>query len=61
VKEIKNFIKQIKDQGLTPKQLWRELSKRFTKEQIEAILQALKDAAKKVGEDPPDFPPIAFP
>jgi hypothetical protein len=60
-KEVKNFVKQIKDQGLSPKQLGRELSKRFTKEQFEAIMKALKDAAKKMGEDPPDFPPVAFP
>lgn len=60
-KEIKNFVKQIRDKGLTPKQLWRELSKRFTKEQLQEILKALEEAAKKMGQDPPDFPPIAFP
>jgi hypothetical protein len=59
--EIKNLIKLISKHGLSPKQLWRELSKRFTREQLEQILSALKDAAKKMGEDPPDFPPIAFP
>jgi hypothetical protein len=60
-REIKNFVKEIRDKGLSPKQLWRELSKKFTPEQMREILNALKEAAKKMGEDPPDFPPIAFP
>ncbi len=60
-KEILNFIRQVSKEGLTPKQLGRELSKRFTKEQFDAIIAALKKAAELLGKDPPDFPPVAFP
>lgn len=60
-KEILNFVKLIAKHGLTSKQLWRELSKRFTPEQIREIIEALKQAAKKMGQDPPDFPPVALP
>jgi hypothetical protein len=60
-KEVLNFIKEISKHGLSPKQLGRELAKKFTKEQIEAIIAAIKKAADLLGQDPPDFPPIAFP
>jgi hypothetical protein len=59
--EIVNFVRQVRDQGLSPKQLGRELSKKFTKEQLDAIVAAIKKAAELVGKDPPDFPPVAFP
>ena len=57
-KEIKNFLRQIRDKGLTPKQLLRELRKRFSPEQLAEIRDALRRAAKRMGEDPPDFPPV---
>jgi hypothetical protein len=60
-KEIKNFVQQILNLKLTPKQLMRELLKRFTPEDIAAIKEAMKRAAEKLGEDPPDFPPTATP
>jgi hypothetical protein len=59
--EVLNFVKQITKHGLSPKQLWRELSKEYTREQIEAIIAALRKAAEALGKDPPDFPPVAFP
>jgi hypothetical protein len=57
-KELKNFLRQIRDKGLTPKQLLRELRKRFSPEQLAEIRDALRRAAKRMGEDPPDFPPV---
>ena len=59
--EILNLIKEITKHGLSPKQLGRELSKKFTKEQVDAIIAALRKAAELLGKDPPDFPPVAFP
>lgn len=55
--EIKNFIKQIRDKNLSPKQLMRELRKKFTTEQLAEIRSALRRAAEMLKEDPPDFPP----
>jgi len=52
-KEIKNWLRQIKDLNLSPKQLQRELLKRFTPEQIESIREAIKKAASLMGEEPP--------
>jgi hypothetical protein len=59
--EIKNFVNSIVRRELTPKQLWRELSKKFTAEQIKDIMDALRRAAEKMGGDGPNFPPVAFP
>jgi len=59
--ELKEWIKQILDQGLSPKQLLRELGKGFTPEQLAEIREALREAARMMGEDPPDFPPTAVP
>jgi hypothetical protein len=56
--EIKNFLRQIRDKGLTPKQLLRELGKEFSLERLAEIREALRRAAAEMmGEDPPDFPP----
>ncbi len=60
-KEVLNFIKEVAKHALKPKQLGRELSKEFTKEQIQEIIAALKRAAEFLGKDPPDFPPAAYP
>jgi hypothetical protein len=60
-KEVLNFIRQISDEGLTPKQMGRELAKKFTKAEFEAIMAALKKAAEFLGKDPPNYPPVAFP
>lgn len=60
-KEIKNWIKQIKDKGLSDRQLLRELREGFSEEEIAEIREALKKAAEEMGEDPPDFPPAATP
>jgi hypothetical protein len=59
--KILSFIKEVTKHGLTPKQLGRELSKAFAKQQIEEIISALKKAAELLGKEPPDFPPAAFP
>jgi hypothetical protein len=59
--EIMNFVKQILDQGLTRKQLLRELLKEFSEEQLKEIAEAMRRAAELLGEDPPDFPPTATP
>lgn len=63
--EIKNLIKEIAKHKLTPKQMWRELSKKYTKEQIEEIIATLKKVASTfrevLEEDPPDYPPVALP
>jgi hypothetical protein len=56
-KEIKNFLQQIADQGLSPKQLLRELGKEWSPETLAEIREALRRAAELMGEDPPDFPP----
>lgn len=56
-KEIKNFLKQIKDKGLTDKQLLRELRKKFTDTQLTQIREALSRVAEMMGEGPPNFPP----
>lgn len=58
-KEIKETLKQIRDKGLSPKQLLRELRKKFTKEQLTEIRNALRRVAEMMKQDPPDFPPIA--
>ncbi len=55
-KEIKAFLKNIKDKGLSPKQLMRELGKKFSAEEIASIRDALRRAAEQMGESPPDFP-----
>jgi Domain of unknown function (DUF4157) len=51
--EIKNFLQQIKDKGLSPRQLQRELLKKFTPEQLAEIREALQKAAEMMGEQPP--------
>jgi hypothetical protein len=60
-KEIVNWIKQILEKGLTNKQLIRELAENYSPEQLAEIREALRDAAKLLGEDPPNFPPAASP
>ena len=59
--EIKNWLRQIQDKGLTPRQLLRELRRRFSDEQLAEIREAIREAARRMGEDPPDFPPTAMP
>jgi hypothetical protein len=59
--EIKTFIRQIRDKGLSPRQLLRELRKQFNEAQLSEIREALRQAARRMGEDPPDFPPTAMP
>lgn len=59
--EIKNWIRQISDKGLSPKQLLRELRRRFSDEQLREIRDAIREAARRMGEDPPDFPPTVAP
>jgi hypothetical protein len=56
-REIKNFVRQIKDKGLSDRQLLRELRKRFSDEQLGEIRRALREVARRMGEDPPNFPP----
>jgi hypothetical protein len=60
-KEIKGFVKQILDLGLTRKQLLRELLREFSEEQLKEISDAMRRAAELLKEDPPDFPPTATP
>jgi hypothetical protein len=60
-KEIKNWIEQIRKKELSPRQLLRELRKKFSDEQLAEIREAIRKAAKELGEDPPDFPPTAMP
>jgi hypothetical protein len=60
-KEIKAFLKNIKSAigDARHKQVLRELSKRFTEEQILEIERRLAEAAKRMGEPPPPFiPPL---
>ena len=52
-KEIKNFLQQIKNQGLSDKQLARELAKKLTPEQLAQIREALWRVAERTGEPPP--------
>jgi hypothetical protein len=59
--EIKNFIQQIRDKELSPRQLLRELRKAFNEQQLAELREALRRAAELLGEDPPDFPPTAMP
>lgn len=60
--EIKSFVKQIADEGLTPKQLAREFAKyKVTREMVAEILAALKTAAKMMEEELPNFPPVTWP
>ncbi|HYP19463.1 MAG TPA: hypothetical protein VEY08_05260, partial [Chloroflexia bacterium] len=59
--EIKNFIQQIRSKGLSPRQLLRELRREFSDAQLSEIREALRQAARRMGEDPPDFPPMASP
>ncbi len=56
--EIKNFIRQIREKGLSPRQLLRELRKRFSDQQLQEMREALRRIAETMGEDPPDFPPL---
>ena len=58
-KEIKAFIKNIQQaiKGASRKQIMRELRKKFTEEQIIDIERRLIEAAKKIGEEPPQFLP----
>lgn len=58
--EIKNWIREIHQKGLSPRQLLRELRKRFSDQQLGEMREALRRIAEMMGEDPPDFPP-AFP
>lgn len=60
-REIKNALQQIRDKGLSPKQLLRELRKRFTQQQLSEIREAIRKVAKLMNEEPPDFPPTAMP
>lgn len=57
--EIKAFLKNIRDayKDASRKQVMRELLKRFTQEQVDDIVRALEEAAKKMGEPPPPFLP----
>lgn len=59
--EIKNLIRQIRDKGLSDRQLLRELRRRFTEEQLRQVRDAIRRAAERMGEDPPDFPPAVAP
>lgn len=59
--EIKNRLQQIRNKGLSPKQLLRELRKRFSEQQLSEIREALRRVAEKMGAEPPDFPPTAAP
>jgi hypothetical protein len=60
--EIKNFVKQIVDEGLSPKQLARELTKYgVTREMVEEIVAALTKAAAEMEEAIPKFPPVSWP
>lgn len=55
--EIMTYIQQIRRTGLSPRQLLRELRRRFSEEQLTQIREALREAAHRLGEDPPNFPP----
>lgn len=59
--DIKKFIQFILRQGLTQKQLLRELLKGFTAGQLAEIRTAIVEVAKAMGEEPPDFPPTTTP
>lgn len=59
--EIKEWVRQIREKGLSDKQLWRELRERFSAEELNEIRDAMRRAAEEMGEDPPDFPPAAMP
>jgi len=54
-REIKTHLKNIRDKSLSPKQLRRELRKRFTEEQIQSIKDALRSATEQMQEEPPEF------
>lgn len=59
--EVKNWIRQIREKGLSPRQLLRELRRRFSDQQLAEIRRAIGEAARRMGEDPPDFPPTVTP
>ncbi|MBV9505931.1 MAG: hypothetical protein JO323_13095 [Acidobacteriia bacterium] len=60
-KEIKEWLRQIREKGLSDKQLARELEERFSKEELDEIREALRRAAEQMNDEPPDFPPTATP
>lgn len=60
-KELMTLLDSVMKKALTPKQLLRELMKKFTPEQLAEIRQAFREAAKLMKQDPPDFPPVALP
>ncbi|HEY9848242.1 MAG TPA: hypothetical protein V6D28_02190 [Leptolyngbyaceae cyanobacterium] len=45
-KEIKNFINQIEDEGLSEAQLRKILEDTYTKEEVDAVIKALRQASE---------------
>ncbi len=52
-KEIKNFLKQIRAEGLSEAQLRKILEDAFSTEEVEAVMKALRQAAEMMGESEP--------
>ncbi len=57
-KEIKGWLKQIRENGQSSKQRLRDLLKKFSPEELKEIRDALTRAAEKMHEPPPDFPSV---
>jgi len=54
-KEIKNFVQQIKDERLSEAQLRRILEDAFSSENVEIVLEALREAAEMMEDSPPNL------
>ncbi len=54
-KEIKNFVKQIKDERLSEAQLRKILEDAFSSEDVEIVIAALREAAEIMEDSPPNL------
>lgn len=54
-KEIKSFVNQIKAEGLSEAQLRKILEDNYSKEEVDAVIEALKQASEMVGESTPSL------
>lgn len=52
-KEIENFINQIKAEGLSEAQLRKIIEDDYSKEEVDVVIEALKQASEMVGESTP--------
>ncbi|MBD2184324.1 hypothetical protein H6S82_24185 [Planktothrix sp. FACHB-1355] len=54
-KEIKNFINQIEDEGLSEAQLRKILEDTYTRKEVDAVVEALRQASEIMGEFTPNL------